>query len=76
MLVLAVIGPPEPYRIPVFPGCEEFELTCDGCQNLYKYHQTEVRWEHIANLPIGYKPSLTFLRAILQTRHRHSDPSE
>jgi len=76
VLVLAVIGPPEPSRIPVFPGCEEFELTCDGCQDLHKYCQTDIRWQNVANLPSGYKPSLTFLRAILQMRHRQSDDSK
>src|SRR5215472_5889595 len=56
VLVLAVIGPPEPSRIPVFPGCEEFELTCDGCQDLHKYCQTDIRWQNVANLPSGYRP--------------------
>ncbi len=76
VMVLAVIGPPEPYRFPMFLGCDEFEVACDGCHATHKYHEMEVRWENIANLREDYKPSQSFLRACQQAQHTDSDRSE
>lgn len=76
VLVLDVIGEPHPYRFPMIPPCEPFEVDCDGCRAAHTYRESDLRWQNVVNLRPDYRPSLAFRQAIELAQRKLSDQKE
>jgi hypothetical protein len=65
VLFLDVIGPPEPYRIPMVPPCRPFTVKCPVCSEEHKFSERDLEDKPLLN-PHVLEPSRSFRAALIR----------
>lgn len=64
VIFLDVIGPPQPYMMPIVPPCREFTIKCE-CGQEHEYSMLDLKDRPLLNPPAS-EPSRSFRAALIR----------